>query len=167
MAIQRKDSKGKIESWIIDLGSDDGLIRQKAREHLVQMGNRVTEQLVELLKSHKSILRWEAAKALEEIADPAASVPLVCALEDEEYDVRWLAAEGLIAIGKKALTPLLEALIEDPESVALREGAHHVLRDVRKASLKSVVAPLIKALENPDAEEKAPAAAYDVLRALR
>jgi HEAT repeat protein len=167
MATQRKDSKGKIESWISDLGSDDGLVRQKAREHLVKMGNRVTEHLVELLKSRESVLRWEAAKALEEIADPAAALPLVCALEDEEYDVRWLAAEGLIAIGQKALPPLLDALIEDAESLRLREGAHHVLRNVHKASLKSVVVPLIKALEDPDAEEKVPGATYDVLKVLK
>ena len=167
MTALRKDEEGKVESWISELASNDGLVRQKAREHLVQMGHRVTAKLVELLKSRDDTLRWEAAKALEEIADPAAAEPLVNALKDEEYDVRWLAAEGLIAMGHMALPPLLEALIEDPESVALREGSHHVLRDVYKASLRSLLSPLIKALESADAEEKAPVAAYDVLRALK
>jgi HEAT repeat protein len=166
MATEGKNLETEIKVLISELGSGDGLIRQKAREHLVEMGHRVTDSLVELLKSQDVTLRWEAAKALSEIADPASAVPLVYTLEDDEYDIRWLAAEGLIAVGHQALPPLLEALIENPESLYLREGTHHVLREIRKSSLKTAVAPLIRALEGTDAEEKAPVAAYDVLRAL-
>jgi hypothetical protein len=56
--------------------------------------------------------RWEAAKALSEIADPLAATALVNALEDDDADIRWVASEGLTALGRDGLEPLLAALLE-------------------------------------------------------
>ena len=80
-------------------------------------------------------MRWEAAKSLSDIADPAAAPALVQALEDPETGVRWLAAEGLIRMRSACLQPLLHALTERADSVWLRDGAHHVLHDLAKMGL--------------------------------
>ena len=78
--------------------------------------------MVELLKHPDHEVRWEAARALGEIADPRAAPALVVTLEDEGFDIRWLAAEGLIALGPVGLAPLLEALAEKANSVYLTGG---------------------------------------------
>ena len=79
------------------------------------------------------------------------------------FDVRWLAAEGLIHIGVDAIVPLLHALIERPESVWLREGAHHVLHDLASSDLRAVLMPVLKALEDVDATVVVPLAAETCL----
>jgi hypothetical protein len=43
-----------------------------------------------------------------------------------------LAAEGLIALGLKGLVAILEALSSYRISVLLREGAHHVIKELAK-----------------------------------
>jgi len=80
-------------------------------------------------------VRWEAAKALSQIANPASIQALLEALSDKTFEVRWMAAEGLIRIGRKAVIPLLEALVEHSDSYWLREGIHHVLHDMNRGRL--------------------------------
>ena len=64
-------------------------------------------------------------------------------------EIRWLAAEGLIHIGNKAVKPLLRALIEHPDSLWLREGAHHVLYDLPESSnFRQSTKPVLVALED-------------------
>jgi len=64
-----------IESLIEDLASKDGMIRQKAREALVDLGNPAVSSLNHaLLNSKLDRVRWEAAKALGGIND-AGSIP--------------------------------------------------------------------------------------------
>jgi HEAT repeat protein len=150
-----RDSRGALprqEALVADLRSRDGMVRLKAREALTSMGKRAVRQLIPLLKDPEDDVRWEAAKALADIADARAASDLVAALEDENGDVRWLAAQGLIAIGRDALVPLLETLIERPSSVWLREGAHHVLHDLAKADLKDLLTPVVAALDGVDPE---------------
>jgi HEAT repeat protein len=67
-------------------------------------------------------VRWEAAKALGEIADPWSAPALEETLMDAGFDIRWLAAEGLIALGRAGLKPLLATLLKKADSVYLREG---------------------------------------------
>ena len=149
-----RDALSKIKSSIANLRSEDGIVRHKARETLTLIGKQAVRQLIPLLKDPNDDVRWEAAKALAEIADPRAASELVATLEDHNFGVRWLAAEGLIALGQDALIPLLEALIKRSDSVWLREGAHHVLHDLSKGDLdlKDLVAPVIAGLEGVDPE---------------
>jgi len=51
-------------------------------------------------------------------------------LKDEVFDIRWLAAEALIAIGAESVKPLLAALVDEPKELFLRQGAHHVIKDI-------------------------------------
>jgi len=165
----RVGSSGKelISTLIADLKVKDGMKRQRARRRLVAMGKPAIPSLSELLKDHQEQTRWEAAKALGAIADPDASSALTSALEDEEFDVRWLAAEGLIRMGRDGLPSLFRALAERPNSVWLREGAHHILTTLSKKRMKTLLKPLLSALVNVDPETEVPEAAHALLSTLK
>jgi HEAT repeat protein len=88
----------------------DGVERQTARGQLAKIGQPAVPFLIEALQSPSDHARWEAAKALGTIADPAAAPALVQTLQDEKSAVRWLAATALINLGHAALAPLLRGL---------------------------------------------------------
>lgn len=158
--------EGTIAALITDLGSQDGFIRLRARQYLVTIGRRSISHLVKALESKDTIMRWEAAKALEQIGDPLAIEVLVDALEDDMFDVRWMAAEGLIIIGRYAIIRLLERLIKHPESEWLREGAHHVIRCQKDPKLRLILQPLLRILEDLGASLEVPLAAERALNSL-
>jgi hypothetical protein len=155
-----------IKSLMADLASQDGLVRVRARKSLVGMGNRAVAPLVVALASKKQWVRWEAAKALGQIGDTAATQALIKALEDRMFDVRWLAAEGLISIGHQALVPLLKALLERPDSLWLQEGVHHVLHNLDGGYLNKIIDPVLRALEGFEPSVETPLAARKALEAL-
>jgi nucleotide-binding universal stress UspA family protein len=152
-----------VDSLVGDLASNDGMARVKARRSLVAMGREAVQPLVDALSSKRHWVRWEAAKALAQIGNPTATQALVDALEDEEFDVRWLAAEGLIRIGAQSIEPLLKALIERPDSLWLREGAHHVLHDMGRGDLDDILRPVLAALDDMEPSLEVPPAAEAAL----
>jgi len=168
-----------VENLISDLSSHNDGTRVRARYALVAMGRAALPSLIEALKSHKYLTRWEAAKALGEIGDSEAAPALVRTLEDEDFDVRWLAAEGLTKMGIKGLKPLLEALRDRGDSGLLLEGAHHVFHDLTKGGLKKSLTPVLAALEaiepgrevpwaaTHEAGVEVPRAAHDALEMLK
>jgi len=156
-----------IASWTAALASKERREREAARLALVSRGTEALDALVECLADGRHHVRWEAAKALADLADARAAPALVRLLEDEESGIRWLAAEGLIALECDGLPALLGAL-EHGHSQRLREGAHHVLRELRIWKLVRMLGPVMDALEEPAAHARVPvaaAAARDVLRA--
>ena len=155
-----------LESLIPALSSEDDAKRVKARHSLVAMGRAAVPSLTEVLKNGTGLARWEAAKALGEIGVPEAAPSLVEALKDEEFDVRWLAAIGLIGMNIKGLKPLLHALMEQGDSVLMREGAHHVIHDLTKGGLRKYLAPVLAALENVEPAMSVPQAAFHALEML-
>jgi HEAT repeat protein len=84
----------KICLLVGTLYGPDATTRQSTRKALVAMGKAAVKPLIALLSDAKPHVRWEAAKALGKIGDPAAATALVEALEDDESNVRWLAAES-------------------------------------------------------------------------
>ncbi len=138
-----------IDSLIADFTCDDVMKCQIARRKLVNMGSAAVDKLVNELSNKKHWVRWEAAKALGQIGDAAAARALVKALEDNEFDVRWLAAEALINIGRGSLEPLLKALADHGDkSLFLRQGAHHVLHDMNRGGLDTILKPVMAAVED-------------------
>ncbi len=105
----------------------DARRRHEASSELVSMGTAALPVLAKQLSARDWHVRWEAARALGEIGDPAAAVLLVEALQDDDTGVRWAAMGSLIQLERGALRPLLESLTRDFYSARLREGAHHVL----------------------------------------
>jgi len=134
-----------IKTLVAKLDNRDGLVRHRARIALVRIGEPSVDALIEVLNNRKGYAHWEAAKALSQIGSPKATQALVEALQDDQFSIRWLAAEGLIALGHSGVKPLLEALQENPKSVRLREGAHHVIHDL--VSHKSIDSPLREQLK--------------------
>lgn len=169
MTPEKKEEKAKVESietLMNNLGSADDDVRVNARRSLVAMGNTAVAPLAKGLENKKYLVRWEAAKALSEIGNPAAAPALVKALEDEEFDVRWIAAEGLIKTNIHGAIPLLQALKERGESTLLQKGAHHVFRDLSKGALKKSLAPVLAALEGIEPGEEVPLAALKAMETL-
>ena len=154
-----KGREPSVEILISDLSSKNDSTRVRTRYGLVAMGRAALPSLIEALKSHEYLTRWEAAKALGEIGDSEAAPALVGALEDEDFDVRWLAAEGLTKMGIKGLKPLLEALRDRGDSPLLLEGAHHVFHDLTKGGLKKSLTPVLAALEAIEPGREVPWAA--------
>jgi HEAT repeat protein len=150
---KRKRSFGPhLDPFMEALHSKDGEERRKARLSLVNLGSEAVDPLMEMLQDPDHEVRWEAAKALGEIADPRSAPALVETLEDSGFDLRWLAAEGLIALGKAGLEPLLQTLLKKSDSVYLREGAHHVLYDLAHKGFRDQLAPVLAALDGVDPE---------------
>lgn len=155
-----------VTSLIANLSRKDGGVRERARQSLVAIGTPAVALLIEALVDPKELVRWEAAKALGEIRNPAAAPALVAALEDKVFDVRWLAAEGLIALGGEGLIPLLHALSERSDSLWLREGAHHVLHNISRGELREVLQPVLAALDDIEPSVEVPFAARTLLNEL-
>jgi HEAT repeat protein len=158
--------KPDIDSLVAALASPDRVTRQTARETLVGLGHPAVAPVIPLLNDRHDHVRWEAAKTLAEIGDPAAGEALVKTLEDRDSGIRWLAAEGLIKMRRACLKPLLHALTERPEAVWLREGAHHVLHSLGKMGLADGMEPVLKALEDIEPAATVPAAARRALDTL-
>jgi hypothetical protein len=155
-----------ISALVGALGIPDGLVRVTARQVLVMIGKVAVAPLTQALTSKDNRQRWEAAKALGQIGDPGSTDALITALEDDMFDVRWLASEALMAIGHKAIVPLLGALAKKPESLWLREGAHHFFHGIDMSTIRNVLMPVRQALEDVDSPLKLPFAVDEALKAL-
>ncbi len=149
------------------LGGKDGVTRSKARAALFDIGRPAVAALVSALKDRNQTMRWESAKALGQIRDPKSIDALVAALQDRLFDVRWLAAEALIGIGDKAVKPILQAIVDNPKSEEVREGAHHVLHDLPTCSYRDAIKPVIASMEDITFTLDVPIEAKKALKAMR
>jgi hypothetical protein len=157
-----------LKSLILDLCSDDGIRREKSRHTLVQMGDNAIDYLAGFITSSDSLLRWEVAKTLSEIATPSASPVLVEALEDALTSIRWIAGKGLIKMGKQGAIAALDALIENPDSSFLMESVHHVLHDLqKKLPGQKLIRELMNVLENKQIDGRIPVLSVDLRNELK
>lgn len=147
------------------LRDDDGIVRQAARKQLLRAGTAATAIFVQALEDESRQTRWEGAKGLSRLGDPAASTLLVEHLRDEDPGIRWLAAEGLIRTGSACLRPLLTALTTDLGDESLLEGAHHILHELLQHPAWSVtLEPVWDALNGDYASRlRVPLAAREAL----
>ena len=84
---------------------------------------------------------------------------LISQLSDNELDARRHAVEGLSAIGYDVLKPLTSAMIADPNSLPLRNGAHHILHHISEDGYYNLLKPLMQAIEGAIPNVEVPAAA--------
>ncbi|MFO7587553.1 MAG: HEAT repeat domain-containing protein [Gemmatimonadota bacterium] len=152
-----------VAALIVELASDEGLSRKRARRCLIRVGERAVPALLEALVDERPHLRIEAAETLLYIASPSSAPSLVEALDDHEFGVRWLAAEALISLKCDGLVPLLEGITRHSRSMWFRQAAHHVLHDHYCDALRDTLRPVLDALNRRGAECTAPVAAGAVL----
>lgn len=158
-----------IDKLIDQLTCDDMAMCREARHQLVAIGSPAVDSLIAAISGHghKEWVRWEATKALGEIADPKAIEPLIDRLEDKNFDIRWMAAESLVPFGQAVFGPLLRRLIERPQSSWLRLAAHHVMRLASDQKTREIVKPVLEAIESNDPAPQIPHAAKSALDRLR
>lgn len=162
-----RSTGGDLQALLAALRDEDGVKRAEARERVVARGAEAVPALREMLTDERFHVRWEAAKALAEIAAPEAAPDLVRSLYDQEPDVRWLAAEALAAIGRPALVPLLGALVKDSDSIHMHEGIHRVGAETKDPEMKARLAPLREILDDPNRAPELVPTAHATLEAER
>jgi HEAT repeat protein len=161
-------SANLISKLVTELDEKDGLKRRAIRQKLEQIGSPAVPYLIQALNHPKDYVRWEATKSLIKIRDKRAAPALTKVLMDERFEIQWLAAEALIALGKNAVIPLLEELTRNYGSVFLRQGAHHVLHDLKQKNLLDVrTLRVIDELSNIEPIEPFPILAKYALDTLR
>jgi len=155
----------QISEWIQQLDHSEGEVRQAARHNLAQTGSAAVPALISALNDSSETLRWEAAKTLWEIRDPAAVDPLIKILADDD-SVRWVAGSALIAMPHQSVPPLLHALIKD--TARIRDGAcfvlHHLASDDEE--LRKPLTPVVEALMSLDSSLRVPVEAEKALASL-
>jgi HEAT repeat protein len=157
-----------VQELLPFLNSKDAAQRQKARLALVKIGKPAVSYLVTCLADKEFRMRWEAAMTLRDIRDSSSAPVLVSALMDEAPGVRWLASEALISLGQAALAPLLKGLQKHFDSTWMREGAHHVLHDLRPEEfMTDKLLELFEILSDNSPREIIPTAAGKALATLR
>jgi hypothetical protein len=148
---QQPEDQAMITALVNDLGSKDGIVRQKARNALVQIGLPAMESLTVAFETKKNAYaHWEAAKAISTIGGPEAVRPLLHALADEDFSIRWIATEGLVAVGGIALESLAKFLVSEETPPFFYESSHHFIHDlISKKTIDEEMAaqlePLLKA----------------------
>jgi HEAT repeat protein len=166
MSMLNQESPERTKELVSQLRSKNPMERRAGREKLVASGRAAVVALMELSYDPTVHSRWEAVKALGEIASPTAIPALLDAMDDEEFEVRWLAAEGLMAIGYPALRPLLSALIRRSGSIAMSGSAHHALTGLTRKLRLPWLRPVIRALAHQEPGVTVPPVAYDALQQL-
>lgn len=91
---------------------------------------------------------------------------LIKLLEDNADGVRWAASTALIECGEAALKPLLQALLDQHDSVWLRRGAYRVFHDTKSYKVQQATTDVVKALNGPAAESTTTDAAARALMKL-
>ena len=110
--------------------------------------------------------REQAIHQLGESPTPDIVDHLIRLLEDNADGVRWAASSALIECGDMALKPLLQALLDQHDSVWLRRGAYRVFHDTKSYKVQQTTADVIKALNGPAAESTTTDAAARALMKL-
>ncbi len=156
-----------IETLVEKLAGEDVSQRTRARQHLVMRGRPAVGALTAALSDPRQHVRWEAAKTLVAIADPASIPSLVGTLQDNDGDVRWVAGEALIAMGEEAIVPVLKGLLVDADNpMGLYAAAHQVLHALTTDRLRPVLTPVLDALKHGDPEVAVPPSAEKAYESL-
>jgi HEAT repeat protein len=164
---QINSTDDQIQALVSKLDCDQITECQSARMKLVSIGKPAVPALINTLKMEKGQARWEAAKALGQIADSSSLKAFLDSLEDQDFEIRYLASEGLIAIGQPALKPILEGLIKKSGSSWYRNGAHHFLHFIAGKGFFIQLKPVLLALDNSESDFDVALAAEKALENLK
>jgi len=138
----------EVRLLIPDLMDESTIKRKDARHALENRGEEVLEDLHYLIRSKNHQLRWEATKALEDIASEKSIPEFIKMMHDKESEFRWMAAEGLRKVGRSAIIPVLKLVEKSGQSPHIRTGAHHVLNALLTEGEKLEFENLMETLNN-------------------
>jgi HEAT repeat protein len=166
--INLKDFPDNLTSLIKEsLDSKNSVKKLAARNKLVGMGKTILPKLHRLLNSENGLLRMEAAKIVELIADRRSIPFLIDLLDDKEFEIRWIAAEGLIKIGRRSILPLLKSIRDGKSSFIFNKGAHHVLLNLLNENEKNKLTALLLSLgDAQELGETAPVEASEAIKTI-
>jgi hypothetical protein len=166
--INLKDFPDNLTSLIKEsLDSKNSLKKLAARNTLVRMGKTIIPKMHKLLESGSGLLRMEAAKIVELIADRKSIPFLINLLDDKEFEIRWIAAEGLIKIGRPAILPLLKSIRDGKSSFIFNKGAHHVLLSLLNENEKNKLKSFLLSLDDAkELGETAPVEASEAIKTI-
>ncbi|MCB0806619.1 MAG: HEAT repeat domain-containing protein [Bacteroidales bacterium] len=165
--IKEEKLQPEVRALLNDLMSGNTIKRKEARHWLESQGEDVLDDLHYLLRAKDHQLRWEAAKALEDIASSKSIPVFIKLMHNHETEFRWMAAEGLRKIGKESIPAVLELVENSGQSVHIRQGAHHVLNALYSEQEKLEQKNLMDALSNSnELGETAPVWAEEALERL-
>jgi HEAT repeat protein len=115
MLITALGESGSVASVVINIGE---------AETLIDIGRPAVPALIAALKDGDPMVRWQAAKALDEIGDSSATPALIAVLNDPQWKVREQSAKALGKIGDKSAVPaMIAALNNDRSSMKERLAA--------------------------------------------
>jgi|GEM_PF-63966 len=146
------------------LHDQHNILSRSVTRAFARMGADAVPTLIDALDDPDAFVRWHAAEALADIADPRAIDPLIRALEDSDATVRWKAARGLVREGRPGIVALLRALETHPLTPWLAQGAARVLHDAPLRSEAFRLQPVAEALYHSTASVEVPLRAAEVLR---
>jgi HEAT repeat protein len=132
------------------------------------MSENANEQTLALAvdTGRPTIEREQAIHQLGQTPTPDVVDHLIKLLEDNDDGIRWAASSALIECGDAALKPLLQALLDQHDSVWLRRGAYRVFHETKSYKVQQATAELVKALNGPAAESSTTDAAARALMKL-
>jgi len=162
--IDLTDVPDVIKILISDLAHEHGKERINAREEFVAMGSGILKYILPLVQSKNRVLRWEAAKIMQQIGDISCLSTFIDLLEDKDRDVRWIAAEALVQMGEISIIPLLDRLVEHGHSKYLEDEAHHVISKMYHGTDRFMFQSLLDVLKS---KHKGDMVSYEALQVLR
>jgi len=174
MEISEKERVGKLAdheehlfAYISQLGNSDPNIRMEIRKKILNLGKPVVPYLIANLYNRNKLISCEAAQILSVMDGPKTPKTLVMALDDPDLKTRWDATQDLIEYDRAAVIALLRALSRSYTSVWLRQGAQHVLNNLKKrGSLTVEEEKVITAFKDLEPSLTVPCAADKALTVL-
>ncbi len=163
-ASKQRAGASDVLGAIRGISSSDPVEREASRGRLVDAGRLAVIPLLKVLQDSDDHVRWEAAKALEGIADPLTAHALVEAMDDQNGDVRWVAGEALVAIGREGVRHVLTAALTNSASLEFCRAAHHVFSSYAKTASADVLKPVLEQLDGYEPGVTVPQAAYEALQ---
>ena len=133
------------------------------RSILIGVGAPALGLLEEAFTRSEGDAKIQIAKTLGGMGSQEAVQFLINKMESDDFDERYAAIQGLPLAGKKAINPLLHALVEHSDIIAFRNGAHTVLHNISATGSYKFLKPVLMALEGPQSDITTPVAAHNVL----
>jgi|GEM_PF-6943979 len=116
------------------------------------MSQPTVQALIQQLQSSDPAVRFQAALALIDMADPAACDALIMALSDSDAEVRRAAVRALSALDDVRAHAAIAAALRDRESRVRRRVVSWL---IKHPTSPAVVEPLLAILSDPQADPAA------------